>query len=63
MAELEYLFRHSAIRDAAYLATPALERARIHDLAAQAYGVVVNPDKAEAVTFTAEDRVIVLAED
>jgi len=31
--------------------------------AAQAYGVVVNPDKAEAVTFTAEDRVIVLAED
>lgn len=41
MAELEYLFRHSAIRDAAYLATPALERARIHDLAAQAYGVLV----------------------
>ena len=29
---------------------------------ARAYGVVVNPNKAEAVTFAAEDMVIVLAE-
>jgi voltage-gated potassium channel Kch len=28
----------------------------------QAYGVHINPDKAQMVTFTAEDRIIVLAE-
>ncbi len=30
--------------------------------AARAYGVVVNPTKSTLVTFTAHDRVIVLAE-
>ena len=30
--------------------------------AARAYGVVVNPTKSSPVTFTAHDRVIVLAE-
>jgi ion channel POLLUX/CASTOR len=30
--------------------------------AARAYGVVVNPDKSKAVTFAAQDRVIVLTE-
>ena len=30
--------------------------------AARSYGVVVNPDKSNTVTFTAEDRIIVLAE-
>jgi hypothetical protein len=29
---------------------------------ARAYGVVVNPNKAEPVTFAADDMVIVLAE-
>ena len=32
-----------------------------HD-AAKAYGIVVNPDKSKPVTFTTQDRVIVLAE-
>lgn len=31
--------------------------------AAKSYGVVVNPDKSELVTFTERDRIIVLAED
>ena len=29
----------------------------------KAYGVVINPDKATSVTFTSEDKVVVLAED
>ena len=37
-------------------------RARATD-ASQAYGVVVNPDKSQAVTYTAADRVIVIAEE
>lgn len=41
-AQLEYLFRHSAIREAVYSGTAPLERARMHDLAAQAYGLLVN---------------------
>ncbi|MBX3473378.1 MAG: tetratricopeptide repeat protein [Planctomycetes bacterium] len=39
--ELEYLFRHAAIRDAVYLATTPADRARMHDLAAQTYGALV----------------------
>lgn len=35
-AELEYWFRHTAIRDAAYLACAPAERAQLHTLAAQA---------------------------
>jgi ion channel POLLUX/CASTOR len=31
--------------------------------AAQAYGVVVNPDKSQEVSFTAWDRIVVIAED
>ena len=31
--------------------------------ASRSYGVVVNPNKSESVTFTAGDRVIVIAED
>jgi hypothetical protein len=30
--------------------------------ASQAYGVVVNPDKSEMVSFEAADRIVVLAE-
>ena len=37
-------------------------RAKATD-ASQAYGVKVNPNKAQSVTFTAADRVIVIAED
>lgn len=37
-------------------------QAQAHDAAA-AFGVAVNPDKAVLVTFAADDRVIVLAED
>ena len=29
----------------------------------QGFGVVINPDKAEAVTFAAEDKLVVLAEE
>jgi voltage-gated potassium channel Kch len=36
---------------------------RYADDAARAYGVCVNPLKSETVTFTAEDKIIVLAED
>ena len=32
------------------------------DQPAKSYGVVINPDKAQAVTFTEEDKIIVLAE-
>ena len=37
-------------------------RALAYD-ASRAYGVVVNPDKSKMVTFTAADRVVVIAEE
>ncbi|MCL4730424.1 MAG: tetratricopeptide repeat protein [Planctomycetes bacterium] len=40
-AELEYLFRHTAIREAVYSAASPAERARLHDLASAAWGELV----------------------